>query len=47
MGSAVRAAPLPISARAATMLTMPSLPMLTNILGLLTTPFGMLAAPVG
>ena len=47
MGRPVRAAPLPISARAATMLTMPSLPIETKIFGLLTAPFGMAVAPVG
>jgi hypothetical protein len=47
MGSVVRAAPGPISARAATMETVPSGPMETKMWGSLTTPFGMLAAPVG
>jgi hypothetical protein len=47
MGSAVRAAPLPISARAATMLTVPSPPIEMNTFGLLTTPLGMASAPVG
>jgi hypothetical protein len=43
----VRAAPLPISARAATIVTVPSPPMDTNTLGLFTTPFGMAVPPVG
>jgi hypothetical protein len=43
----VRAAPVPISARAATMLTMPSLPIETKIFGSETTPLGMAEAPVG
>jgi hypothetical protein len=47
MGRPVRAAPLPISALAAVMVTMPSLPIDTKIFGLLTVPLGMEVAPVG
>ncbi len=47
IGSVVRAAPVPISARAATMVTMPSGAIETKMCGSLTTPFGILSAPVG
>ena len=46
-GSVVRAAPVPISARAATMVTMPSRAIETKMCGSLTVPFGILSAPVG
>jgi len=39
-------APFPISARCATMVTMPSLPMETKMCGLVTTPCGIFSAPV-
>ena len=47
IGSVVRAAPVPISARAATMVTMPSRAIDTKICGSLTVPFGISSAPVG
>ena len=47
IGKVVRAAPVPISARAATMVTMPSGAIETKTFGSLTTPFGILSAPVG
>ena len=47
IGRVVRAAPVPISARAATMVTMPSGAIDTNTFGSLTVLFGIASAPVG
>ncbi len=46
IGSVVRAAPVPISARAAMMLTIPLLSIETKTWGSETVPFGIASAPV-